>query len=238
MYKKNLEVLVKYWDKENIISDSHPMYCNFATQLLLGEEVKYFKNLHVLDIGCGQGNMMDYFMQCGAKVRGMDISRKNLVFAHKRGFAVITGDVGNVPFTDNSFDIVFSLGVVEHFRETMSAMREHFRICKPGGKVVIVVPNLLTPFFILGILWHIMRSSIRFGLMATAGKGYTRGQLERMFAEIDCSNVSVRSYYGSAFLKFLTSKLEKELSCKIEKSFFSRTLGHLLFGVGTKCLNP
>lgn len=58
---------------------------------------------------------------------------------------MISGDGFALPFEDESFDFVYSLGLIEHFPETESArlVNEHVRVCRPGGSVLISVPNWL-----------------------------------------------------------------------------------------------
>ncbi len=104
----------------------------------------------VLEIGCGTGNILTYVAkEKNAQATGLDIApeAESVVhaFAKKRGVEVTftVGDGFDVPFPDNSFDIVLSEGVIEHFtdEETKKMVQEHVRVCKPGGAVLISVPN-------------------------------------------------------------------------------------------------
>lgn len=56
---------------------------------------------------------------------------------------MISGDGFALPFADDSFDFVYSLGLIEHFPKAESAklVNEHVRVCKSGGRVLISVPN-------------------------------------------------------------------------------------------------
>jgi ubiquinone/menaquinone biosynthesis C-methylase UbiE len=58
---------------------------------------------------------------------------------------MIKGDGFTLPFADNTFDIVYSLGLIEHFEPEASVdlIAEHTRVCKPRGRVIISVPNKL-----------------------------------------------------------------------------------------------
>ena len=57
----------------------------------------------------------------------------------------VRGDGFALPFADGAFDVVYSLGLVEHFSpaETAALVAEHRRVCRPGGRVILSVPNLL-----------------------------------------------------------------------------------------------
>jgi|GEM_PF-3529424 len=102
----------------------------------------------VLESGCGGGIMMDYFSQHGSKVIGIDISIEMLKKCRVKGGQVVLADVRNVPFKDNSFDYVSSLGVIEHFPESRIAFKESIRILKNKGTLSLTIPNRYS-FFIL-----------------------------------------------------------------------------------------
>ena len=53
--------------------------------------------------------------------------------------SLVKGDCRNVPWSD-TFDLVWSQGLVEHFTNTELIIREHFKATKPGGTVLISVP--------------------------------------------------------------------------------------------------
>jgi SAM-dependent methyltransferase len=58
----------------------------------------------------------------------------------------VRGDVRTLPFRSGSFDAIYSMGTVEHFDDTDGALREIFRVLRPGGRAVIGVPNRRDPF--------------------------------------------------------------------------------------------
>ena len=88
----------------------------------------------------------------GARAFGVDISPA-IVADARRGFAGeglvlngVRGDVRTLPFRDGSFDAIYSMGTVEHFDDTDGALREIFRVLRPGGTAIIGVPNRRDPF--------------------------------------------------------------------------------------------
>jgi exosortase/archaeosortase family protein len=86
----------------------------------------------------------------GAVVFGVDISepivrQARQAFAGRRLCASVA-DVRALPFEDGSFDAVYSMGTIEHFAESQAAVGEMARVLKPGGRLVLGVPNRLDPF--------------------------------------------------------------------------------------------
>ncbi|MBI4213681.1 MAG: methyltransferase domain-containing protein [Chloroflexi bacterium] len=86
----------------------------------------------------------------GARPFGIDISfatarqASALVWNDAPGIAL--GDVRCVPFRSDSFDLIYSMGTIEHFPDYDIAAAEIFRVLKPGGTAIIGVPNKLDPF--------------------------------------------------------------------------------------------
>lgn len=86
----------------------------------------------------------------GARAYGVDISEPTVILAHAafHGHRLhgAVGDVRELPFADNSFDAIYSMGTIEHFAETERAVAEMARVLKPGGRAIIGVPNRHDPF--------------------------------------------------------------------------------------------
>lgn len=55
----------------------------------------------------------------------------------------ILGDVRNLPFRNNSFNLVFNSGVIEQFDSPTDVLKEMIKVTKPKGRVMTLVPNLL-----------------------------------------------------------------------------------------------
>jgi SAM-dependent methyltransferase len=96
------------------------------------------KGTTLLDIGCGGGGSSILAYNRGALVSGIDPAEGLLKFARKRvpsgDFRV--GDMENLPFDDNSFDLVFAANAVQYSEDRINALKEFSRVCKPGGKIV------------------------------------------------------------------------------------------------------
>lgn len=103
--------------------------------------------LKFLEIGCVPGNLMVYFAKhFGYTVDGVDYSSRGpLVEATLELNAVIgryfRADVFDFT-TDELYDVVFSAGFVEHFNDPVTPVAKHAELAKPGGMVVLTVPNI------------------------------------------------------------------------------------------------
>ena len=101
----------------------------------------------VLDLGCGNGSHIVFFAEQGFNVSGIDISEQAIEIAkawtHKHGLKadLRVGDIENLPFGDESFDVIISNGVFDHisFSKAKKCVQEAFRVCKPGGYVYLTL---------------------------------------------------------------------------------------------------
>lgn len=86
----------------------------------------------------------------GASVYGVDISMPTVLQARAafdgQALRCAASDVRALPFRDESFDAIYSMGTIEHFDETDRAVEEMARVLKPGGRAIVGVPNRHDPF--------------------------------------------------------------------------------------------
>lgn len=104
----------------------------------------------VLDAGCGNGIFTLSLLVAGAQVDGLEISLPMLSMA-KEAFADypfrgVQGDMLSLPFPDDTFDKVVSITAIEFIHDARGAIREAFRVTKPGGCIVVATLNSLSPW--------------------------------------------------------------------------------------------
>jgi SAM-dependent methyltransferase len=107
---------------------------------LLKEFAPTFRPLSVADIGCGMGSTIEMLSQFG-RVLAMDFSPTALAFSKQRGMSgLVAASLPDLPCRDATFDVTCALDVIEHIDDDHSAVCEIYRVCKPGGLIVITVP--------------------------------------------------------------------------------------------------
>jgi ubiquinone/menaquinone biosynthesis C-methylase UbiE len=97
-----------------------------------------------LDMGCSSGYMLEDVLKNypEADAIGADYFSAGLLQCHRRlpDIPLFQVDLANCQFSDNLFDAVTCLNVLEHIKDDVSALKHIFRIMKPGGELVVTVP--------------------------------------------------------------------------------------------------
>ncbi len=96
----------------------------------------------ILDVGCGTGANLEMLSQFGT-AEGVDVSDDALEFCRRKGLNVHKGLAEELPFPDETFDVVTALDVVEHLDDDVAGLKEMFRVLKRGGKTLIFVPAFM-----------------------------------------------------------------------------------------------
>ncbi|MEE8389928.1 MAG: class I SAM-dependent methyltransferase [Anaerolineae bacterium] len=181
----------------------HPSYVWRAGQERRLQMVRHWATLagqRVLDVGCGVGMYTAAFLRETRHVFGVEIERERAVEARERATGVLQSPGERLPFPDATFDVVFSHEVLEHVADDRACVAEMVRVTRPpepaegrpGGRIVVFVPNRLYLFETHGVFW---RGRYRFGnaplvnwlptplrdRLAPHVRAYTIGSLRRLF---------------------------------------------------------
>ena len=103
------------------------------------------RGLKVLEIGCGLGTDGAQFAKAGADYTGIDLTEASIELARKRfELSGLKGefrvaDAEQLDFADETFDVVYSHGVLHHTPDTEAAVRETHRVLKPGGRAIVML---------------------------------------------------------------------------------------------------
>jgi SAM-dependent methyltransferase len=108
-------------------------------------------SVKIVDAGCGEGVLVEEFRQRGRDIEGLDLNYESEF--------VRRGDVRDMPYPDASLDVVLFLDTLEHlaFEDQPKALSEIHRVLKPGGHLIISVPNLA---HLNSRAWLLLRGSL------------------------------------------------------------------------------
>lgn len=173
----------------------------------------------ILDVGCGTGANLEMLKQFGES-EGVDVSDDALEFCKKKGLKVHKGLAEELPFEDESFDVVTALDVVEHLDDDVAGLKEMNRVLKKGGKTLIFVPAFM---WLWGVQDDISNHRIR----------YTRQQiverLEKAGFEIERATYANITFFapillGRVLMKITGIKPESENNVNVSalNGFFGK----------------
>jgi SAM-dependent methyltransferase len=125
-----------------------PLLVELLQKFLYGRRVKRIERLsggqrgRVLDVGCGPGFLLRQFQARGWEVQGTELSEQSAAHARQTlGLRIHVGDLASAHFPDAHFDAVALWHVLEHVTCAQSTLVEVERILRPGGTVLVGVPN-------------------------------------------------------------------------------------------------
>jgi SAM-dependent methyltransferase len=109
-----------------------------------------YRGQMVLEVGCGAGVDLARFARGGARVTGIDLAHSAIELA-RANFAqqglegdFRVGDGEHLPFSDNTFDVVYAHGVVQYTADPRRLVDECRRVLKPGGRAIFQVYNRIS----------------------------------------------------------------------------------------------
>ena len=152
----------------------------------------------VLEIGVGAGTDFTQWVRNGARATGVDLTEAGIELARERldllglDAKLRQADAENLPFADNSFDIVYSYGVLHHTPNTKRAISEVHRVLRPGGTALIMIYRVpsWTGMNLWGLHcaakgkpWISPRQAIYDHLESPGTKAYTEAEVHRLLRQ-------------------------------------------------------
>ncbi len=157
----------------------------------------------LLEIGAGIGTDLSQFARNGAVVTDLDLSAGHMAHAQEnfalRGLQArfVHHDAERLPFDDNTFDVVYSNGVLHHTPNTRSVVAEIKRVLKPGGKAIIMMYAEDSLHYWLKLLWRM---------------GLDEGRLQRQsMHDIMSETVEITANDAKPLVKVYTRRRLREL---------------------------
>jgi ubiquinone/menaquinone biosynthesis C-methylase UbiE len=190
-----------------------------------------YRNKKVLEIGIGQGTDLTQFAKNGAICYGADITDEHLRLtaenfkAHGYTVGLCKCDAATLDFPDNSFDFVYSIGVIHHIPDADRVLKEIARVLKPGGRFLGAVYRKWSAFHLFqkllfdGLLTGKLYRLGYAGLLATLERG-ADGVLVKPY---------IRLYTRKTFAQLCEAARLRVVACKVchlQESHFG-ILAHL-----------
>jgi SAM-dependent methyltransferase len=163
-----------------------------------------FRDARLLEVGCGMGTDLLQFARGGARCTGIDLTPRSIEITRHRfrlydaDGAFMISDGEHLPFLDESFDVVYSNGVLHHTPDTAGAIREVHRVLRPGGTAKVM-------------LYH--RNSLNYWFDIVLRRGVLRGDFlrGRSVAEIMSRIVEFSDHDARPLVKVYSRKQAREL---------------------------
>jgi SAM-dependent methyltransferase len=175
-----------------------------------------FANAAVLDVGCGNGHVLQRYAEQGADVVGVDLTRTAIDLTRRRFElagcpvpALIEASAESLPFPANAFAAVSCMGVVHHTPNDAGAVRELIRVLRPGGRLMVMVYHRDSALYRLmfplarGLSrtshgWTMQRLVNNIdGAENPLGKVYSRRELARLVAGCDIMEMTAGHLRGT-----------------------------------------
>jgi ubiquinone/menaquinone biosynthesis C-methylase UbiE len=232
LWWESLPMTYKEWEGKDRIPKTKEEFL-FAERELLNSkflsnfDFSKFKGEKVLEIGCGSGAGSCLFAKNGADVTAVDITKQAIEIAKTNAkiqsvkIKALNQDAEKMTLKDNSFDFIFSWGVLHHSKNTIKAFENVSRVLKKGGKGLIMVYNKNSArYYINGFNWLILRGKIFKGYnLKTVQDFYTDGYYHRHFTprelmrELGKQGLITRrlsiTHMGHRMLRFVPRRLEQ-----------------------------
>jgi SAM-dependent methyltransferase len=99
------------------------------------------KGMTLLEPGCGRGEHLRLFKALGLDVYGLDLSPEAPSLAKDLNISVCDLELDSLPYPDDHFDVIYSKSFLEHIRDPSKFLKEAYRVLKPGGLLLSMVPD-------------------------------------------------------------------------------------------------
>lgn len=188
----------EYWESGN--HQPLVMHEELLNNLQAVTEVRGEK---ILEIGAGMGGDSIYLAKQGAKVTALDFTKEALLAIKKNATSegvrvdTVQADARNLPFSEETFNIIFHQGFLEHFPKPKEILREQARVLKKGGYLVVDVPQRYTTYTIKKHL--LMRQDKWF---AGWEREFSIRELEKLVKQVGLKPVRTYGwgYYGKLYV--------------------------------------
>ena len=205
---------LQFGTREYFDAIEHYRYNIYAPWMKEAVGFDRFRDRRLLEIGFGTGTDLLQFARAGALVTGVDLTPRSIDIARRR-FDVygqrgefLIGDGENLSFPDESFDVVYSFGVLHHTPDTDRAIREVHRVLRPRGKAIVMLYHRGSLAYWGGLIFkqgilrgkllrnsvaEIMSRQVEYGAEESRPlvKAYSRDEARKLFHDFSGCEISI-----------------------------------------------
>jgi len=174
------------------------------------------KNMNFIHLGCNLGLMLKGYDKWPSTYYGVDISQETIQCLYKYVAenklsigSLYCGSVHETPFAESYFDIGDCIGVLEYFESdfALKAIKEFHRLMKPGGKLVLDIPNIASPSgrMMMQIEEYMGRPD-KFDMLPQEFEDMVKDYFEIVDSDRICAENRGENYMGSMYYYFLRCK--------------------------------
>uniref|UniRef100_A0A6M3JIJ1 Putative methyltransferase n=3 Tax=viral metagenome TaxID=1070528 RepID=A0A6M3JIJ1_9ZZZZ len=226
----------KHYNKEDMEGFVYPFKVRFALNGIDYKEV--FRDKYCLDAGCGSGRGSLFMAEGGAKhITSFDISEENIKTTRKNfhlfgcdGWCTHKGSLLDIPYENNTFDVVWCNGVAHHTGDTGGAIKELIRVLKPDGHLWLYV------YGGGGIFWsmvHELRKWVEgiepdYAIKILRDNKFTIPEVGEIVDHLFCKYLYTYSYFD--IWRFLTNNGMVDCGCQLLGMPYDTNMRKYLFG--------
>lgn len=200
----------RFWTRERNIDE---VYHNDDRIPFNLRQVIDLRGKKVLEVGAGTGRDSLELRRDGAEIYILDYVRSSLTIVNQvfqknqQPVQLILADGTAMPFPDDAFDVVFHQGLLEHFRDPLPLLIENIRVLKPGGLLLVDVPQRYHPYTLIK---H---------MLILLGKWFAGWETEFSIRELqnllERKNMAVVHRYGAWMKPSLLYRMVREIFLKL-----------------------
>lgn len=194
------------------------------------------KGKKVLEIGVGLGAEHQMFAQAGAELCGIDLTERAVEHTRRRlslfglNSRLELGDAEKLEFSDESFNIVYSWGVLHHSPDTPKAIDEAYRVLRPGGVAKIMIYHKWSMIGVMlwlryallsGKPWRSLRSVYSAHLESPGTKAYSYREAYGLMHKFSEVKISTPLSHGD-LLESDVGQRHRGLALSLAKKLWSR----------------
>lgn len=207
-------------------------YTKYPSQLIrhLFDRFEMKPGMKILEPGCGRGEFLRVFKSLGMEAVGLDRSEETKELLAEDSIELEMCDVESdtgLPFPDDSFDVIYNKSFMEHLRYPDVFLNEAFRVLKPGGMILCLIPD-----------WESNYKTYFDDF--THRTPFTKPSLEDIYKICDFEKISVTKFrqlpivWKYPILNYFCAAISPFIPVRVENKFFRWSRELMLVGCAYK----